>query len=75
MSTTKEVQRMEYTHEGVHYVMHVEETDEGARWGTWDCRECGTGGSTAKNATGVAEAVAAAKDQIESHHAHYHQVR
>jgi hypothetical protein len=68
MTTGKEIQTLDYVRGGVRYTIHVEEAEPGIKWGTWNCRECGVGGSTAKKSSSVDEAIGAAKSDLERHH-------
>ena len=72
MTTTKEIQKLDYVREGVRYTIHVEEGEKGVKWGTWNCRECGIGGSSAKKSDNVDEAISAAKLDLERHHTSNH---
>jgi len=72
--TPKEIQKLEYVREGVRYTIHVEEADGGTMWGTWNCQDCGVGGSRAKKSTTIDEAVDAAKGDLERHHSANHKV-
>ena len=74
MPTTKEMQKLDYVREGVRYTIHVEGTDGGVLWGTWDCHECNVGGSTRKQAKTVDGAIDAAKTDLERHHAANHKI-
>ncbi|MBV9488806.1 MAG: hypothetical protein JO069_03660 [Verrucomicrobia bacterium] len=74
MATTKEIQRLDYTREGVRYTIHVEETDGGVMWGTWNCHECNVGGSAGRKSSSVDDAISAAKADLERHHITNHQV-
>ena len=69
---TKEIQKLDYTREGVRYTIHVESTEDGVMWGTWDCHECNVGGSTRRQATTVDGAIDAAKSDLERHHVANH---
>jgi hypothetical protein len=72
--TAKEIQKLDYLREGVRYTIHVEEGDGGKMWGTWNCHECDVGGSSAKSATTIDDAVGAAKVDLERHHTTNHKV-
>ena len=74
MTTTKEIQKLDYVREGVRYTIHVEEADTGVKWGTWNCQECNVGGSTRKMSGSIDEAIDAAKSDLERHHTTNHQV-
>jgi hypothetical protein len=68
----QEIQRLSFQREGVRYTIHVEQKDDGTMWGTWNCHECGQGGSASKSSATVPEAAAAAEDSLERHHSMYH---
>jgi hypothetical protein len=68
MTIAKEIQTLDYVREGVRYTIHVEEAETGVKWGTWNCRECGIGGSSAKKSNNLNEAIDAAKIDLERHH-------
>jgi hypothetical protein len=72
--TAKEIQKLDYVREGVRYTIHVEGSDEGTMWGTWNCHDCGVGGSSAKKSATIDEAVDAAKSDLERHHTAHHGV-
>jgi hypothetical protein len=71
---TKEIHRLDYVREGTRYTIHVKEADNGVRWGTWNCHECNTGGSSNKQASDIDSAVEAAKSDLEKHHIMHHKV-
>jgi hypothetical protein len=68
MMTGKEIHTLDYVREGVRYTIHVEEAETGLKWGTWNCHECGIGGSSAKGSDKIDEAVDAAKIDLGRHH-------
>ena len=70
---TKEIQKRDYVREGVRYTIHVEGTEGGVMWGTWNCHECDVGGSTGKQSMSVDDAAEAAKGALERHHIMNHQ--
>jgi hypothetical protein len=72
MATSKEIQTLDYVKEGVRYTIHVEEGEGGVKWGTWNCRECGTGGSSARKVDDIDGAIGAAKLDLERHHISNH---
>ncbi len=72
--TPKEIQKLDYLREGVRYTIHVEEADGGTMWGTWNCHDCGVGGSGAKKSATIDEAIDAAKGDLERHHSANHKV-
>jgi hypothetical protein len=72
MASTKEVHKLEYSKGGVQYTIHVEESENGSRWGTWNCHDCNVGGSTHKNASSIDDAVSAAKSDLDLHHTANH---
>jgi hypothetical protein len=72
MATSKEIQTLDYVKEGVRYTIHVEQEESGVKWGTWNCRECGVGGSSAKKADDIDGAIGAAKLDLERHHVSNH---
>ena len=72
--TAKEIQKLDYVREGVRYTIHVEGSDEGTMWGTWNCHDCAVGGSSAKKSATIDEAVDAAKNDLERHHTANHGV-
>jgi hypothetical protein len=72
MTTSKEIQTLDYVKGSVRYTIHVEEGEGGVKWGTWNCRECGTGGSSAKKADDIDGAIGAAKLDLERHHVANH---
>jgi hypothetical protein len=74
MSTTKEIQKLDYVKGGVRYTIHVEEAEGGVKWGTWHCHDCQVGGSAGKNSGTLDEAVDAAKSDLERHHTTNHNV-
>ena len=51
--TAKEIQKLDYEREGVRYTIHVEAAQEDTMWGTWNCHDCGVGGSSAVELRGV----------------------
>ncbi|MBV9107753.1 MAG: hypothetical protein JO313_17190 [Verrucomicrobia bacterium] len=71
---TKEIQKLDYVREGVRYTIHVEEVEGSAMWGTWNCRDCGVGGSSGRKSATIDEAVDSAKKDLESHHTANHKV-
>ena len=73
--TVHEIQRVSIQREGVRYTIHVEQRDDGTMWGTWNCHDCGVGGSASKSSTSIAEAAAAADDSLAIHHNTYHLTR
>ena len=72
--TTKEIQKLDYMREGVRYTIHVEGTEDGVMWGTWNCHECNVGGSTRKQARTRDSAIDAAKSDLERHHVVNHKI-
>jgi hypothetical protein len=74
MTTVKEIQKLDYVREGVRYTLHVEESDAGVKWGTWNCQDCNVGGSSHKKAGTIDEAIDAAKSDLEKHHVMHHKV-
>jgi hypothetical protein len=72
--TAKEIQKLDYMRESVRYTIHVEEADGGTMWGTWNCRDCDVGGSSAKKSATMDEAIEAAKRDLEKHHTANHSV-
>lgn len=70
--TTKEIQKLDYEKVGVRYTIHVKEANGGTMWGTWNCHDCDVGGSSAKTSATIAEAVDAAKSDLERHHTANH---
>ena len=74
MTTSKEIQKLDYVREGVRYTIHVEEAETGVKWGTWNCHECNVGGSSAKRCGTIDEAIDAAKSDLEAHHTTNHKI-
>ena len=74
MTTTKEMQKLDYVREGVRYTIHVEEAETGVKWGTWNCHECNVGGSSGKMSGSIDGAIDAAKSDLERHHTTSHKV-
>jgi hypothetical protein len=72
--TVKEIHQHDYTKGSVRYTIHVEETDSGVMWGTWNCHECNIGGSVSKGSNTVDDAVEAARSDLERHHTTNHEV-
>lgn len=72
--TAKEIQKLDYLKEGVRYTIHVEEGDGPVMWGTWNCQDCGVGGSSGRKSATIDEAVDAAKSDLERHHTTSHGV-
>ena len=72
--TAKEIQKLDYVREGVRYTIHVEGSNEGTMWGTWNCHDCDVGGSSAKKSDTIDKAVDAAKSDLERHHTANHMV-
>jgi hypothetical protein len=72
--TAKEIQKLDYQREGVRYTIHVEAAQGDTMWGTWNCHDCGVGGSSAKKSATIDEAVDAAKSDLERHHTANHRV-
>jgi hypothetical protein len=72
--TAKEIQKLDYLKEGVRYTIHVEEGDGLVMWGTWNCQDCGVGGSSGRKSATIDEAVDAAKSDLERHHTTNHGV-
>jgi hypothetical protein len=72
--TTNEIQKLDYMRGEVRYTIHVEQIEGGGMWGTWNCSECGVGGSSAKQCATIDDAVAAAKSDLDRHHITTHQV-
>ena len=72
--TTNEIQKLDYMRGEVRYTIHVEQIEGGEMWGTWNCSECGVGGSSTKQCTTIDDAVAAAKSDLDRHHITTHQV-
>jgi hypothetical protein len=72
--TTKEIQKLDYVREGVRYTIHVEEVEGPVMWGTWNCHDCGVGGSSRRKSATIDEAVDSAKDDLERHHTTNHKV-
>lgn len=72
--TAKEIQKLDYQREGIRYTIHVEAAQADGMWGTWNCHDCGVGGSSAKKSATIDEAVEAAKSDLERHHAANHRV-
>jgi hypothetical protein len=69
----KEIHQHDYTKGSVRYTIHVEESESGAIWGTWNCHECNIGGSSSKGSK-VDDAVEAARSDLERHHTTNHEV-
>ena len=72
--TVKEIHQHDYTKGSVRYTIHVEESDSGAMWGTWNCHECNIGGSASKRAKTIDDAVEAAKSDLDRHHITNHEI-
>jgi hypothetical protein len=72
--TAKEIQKLDYQREGIRYTIHVEAAQEDAMWGTWNCHDCGVGGSSAKKSATIDEAIDAARSDLERHHTANHRV-
>jgi hypothetical protein len=68
----QEIQRLSFQREGVRYTIHVEQNTDGTMWGTWNCHDCGQGGTARKSSSTVTEAAAAAEESLERHHSMYH---
>lgn len=73
--TVHEIQRFSFLRDGVRYTIHVEQNDDGTMWGTWNCQDCGLGGTASKSSISVSEAAAAAGESLERHHNMYHPTR
>jgi hypothetical protein len=72
--TVKEIHHHDYARGGVRYTIHVEEGEDGVKWGTWSCQDCNVGGSASKRSKTVDDAVEAAKGDLERHHITNHEV-
>jgi len=72
--TVKEIHQHDYTKGSVRYTIHVEESENGAKWGTWNCHDCNIGGSANKESTTVDAAIEAARSDLERHHTINHEV-
>lgn len=70
--TVQEIQRLSFQREGVRYTIHVEKGDDETVWGTWNCHDCGTGGSASRSSLTIADSAAAASEKLERHHSMYH---
>ena len=70
----KEIHQHDYTKGIVRYTIHVEESEAGAMWGTWNCHECNIGGSANKGSNTVDDAIEAARSDLERHHTTNHEV-
>jgi hypothetical protein len=70
----KEIHQHDYTKGSVRYTIHVEESEAGGMWGTWNCHECNIGGSSSKGSNSVDDAIEAARSDLERHHTSNHEV-
>lgn len=72
--TVKEIHQHDYTKGIVRYTIHVEESDSGAMWGTWNCHDCNVGGAVSKGSKTIDDAIEAARSDLERHHITNHEV-
>lgn len=71
MTTTKLVKQLEFKRDGIGYTIYVESDGE-AMWGTWNCKDCGIGGSTHTKCDTITSAIHAAQVDLDIHHTANH---
>jgi hypothetical protein len=71
--TAVEIQKLDYTKQGVRYTIHVEQAEGRGIWGTWNCHDCGIGGVSVKTCTTADDAISAAKVDLDRHHVANHE--
>ena len=68
MTATHEIKQFDFNVDGVRYTVHITQGEGEQLWGTWNCHDCGVGGSAATSHKTLDEAVASGKADMMRHH-------